>query len=221
MSKVFGHGDLRLYLLHLLEGAPRHGYEVIRLLEDRFLGVYTPSAGTVYPRLAAMEDDGLVSHDSSDGRKVYRLTDKGRDELEARRAEIDALHEKVATSARDLVSEIRAEVQASVRELRGEIRDAAREVQREQRRAMQDQRRAVTQQRRSSRQRTVAETKELQEHWRQLRVDLSAFVTDVLTAARRHRLDVDRMRLVQSSLLDARTSVLDALAGHRRAPGDD
>ena len=54
MSPVFRHGSLRLYLLKLLDEAPRHGYEVIRLLQDRFLGVYAPSPGTIYPRLARL-----------------------------------------------------------------------------------------------------------------------------------------------------------------------
>ena len=49
MSQVFRHGALRLYLLKLLDEQPRHGYEVISLLEDRFMGLYAPSAGTVYP----------------------------------------------------------------------------------------------------------------------------------------------------------------------------
>ncbi|MFC7481223.1 helix-turn-helix transcriptional regulator [Luedemannella flava] len=49
MSAVFSHGRLRLYLLKLLGGGPRHGYELIRLLENRFLGLYAPSAGTIYP----------------------------------------------------------------------------------------------------------------------------------------------------------------------------
>src|ERR1700734_1635772 len=54
MSPVFRHGRLRLYLLKLLDEAPRHGYEVIRLLQDRFMGVYAPSPGTIYPRLARL-----------------------------------------------------------------------------------------------------------------------------------------------------------------------
>ena len=60
MTAVFRHGALRLYLLRLLDEHPRHGYEVISLLEDRFLGLYAPSAGTVYPRLAKLETEGLV-----------------------------------------------------------------------------------------------------------------------------------------------------------------
>ena len=84
MSPVFGHGRLRLYLLKLLEESPRHGYEVIRLLQDRFLGVYSPSPGTIYPRLARLEEEGLVTHEVVDGKKVYRITDKGRAELNDR-----------------------------------------------------------------------------------------------------------------------------------------
>jgi len=66
MSPVFRHGRLRLYLLKLLDESPRHGYEVIRLLQDRFLGVYAPSPGTIYPRLARLEEDGLVTHEEVD-----------------------------------------------------------------------------------------------------------------------------------------------------------
>ena len=60
MSPVFAHGQLRLYLLVLLDEGPRHGYEVIQELESRFNGLYSPSAGTVYPRLAKLEEEGLV-----------------------------------------------------------------------------------------------------------------------------------------------------------------
>ena len=56
----------------------RHGYEVIRLLEERFQGLYAPSAGTVYPRLAKLEAEGLVTHTPEGGRKVYAITDAGR-----------------------------------------------------------------------------------------------------------------------------------------------
>ena len=81
MSPVFGHGRLRLYLLKLLDESPRHGYDVIRELEDRFMGLYSPSAGTVYPRLARLEAEGLVTHEVTEGRKVYQITDAGRLEL--------------------------------------------------------------------------------------------------------------------------------------------
>ena len=82
MSSVFGHGQPRLYLLSLLEAGPRHGYEVIRALQERFDGLYTPSAGTVYPRLQRLEEEGLIAREASGadaGRKVvYRITEAGR-----------------------------------------------------------------------------------------------------------------------------------------------
>ena len=96
MSPVFRHGSLRLYLLRLLDEEPRHGYEVIRLLRDRFMGVYSPSPGTIYPRLARLEEEGLVTHDEVDGRKVYRITEAGRDELRSRSDELDELEEELS-----------------------------------------------------------------------------------------------------------------------------
>ncbi len=98
MSPVFRHGGLRLYLLKLLDEAPRHGYEVIRLLQDRFMGVYAPSPGTIYPRLARLEEEGLVTHDEVDGKKVYRITDKGREEIMARLDDLAELEAEEASA---------------------------------------------------------------------------------------------------------------------------
>jgi DNA-binding PadR family transcriptional regulator len=133
VSPVFGHGRLRLYLLKLLDESPRHGYDVIRLLEDRFMGLYSPSAGTVYPRLARLEAEGLVTHEEEDGRKVYRITDAGREELAARKGELDDIEADIAGSVRDLASEIRSEVRGSVRDLRAELKAAARDMRRQSR----------------------------------------------------------------------------------------
>ena len=73
MPPVFAHGQLRLYLLALLEQRPMHGYEVITALSDRFGGTYRPSAGTIYPRLAQLEEDGLVRRTDVDRRSTYEL----------------------------------------------------------------------------------------------------------------------------------------------------
>lgn len=237
MSPVFGHGALRLYLLHLLEEEPRHGYEVIRALEDRFMGMYTPSAGTIYPRLAALEDDGLVEHDMVEGRKVYRLTDAGRAELAARRDEIETVVAEAVQSARELAREIRDEVRENVRDLRRELRDAVKDVRREERRmsrevngtvksAARELEHAGRQVARTTRDAIRAEwvdeqrsNRELRDVVRSLRTDLEAFVTDVIAAARRHRLDADRVRSVREALFDARESVIEALDG-RRTPDD-
>jgi DNA-binding PadR family transcriptional regulator len=133
MSPVFGHGRLRLYLLKLLEEGPRHGYEIISLLEDRFMGLYAPSPGTVYPRLQRLEAEGLVTHSQEGDRKVYRITDAGREELRRRQDELDELEAEIRSSVRNLAGEIRDQVRGTVRDLKQELKQAAREMRREQR----------------------------------------------------------------------------------------
>ncbi|GAA3441997.1 PadR family transcriptional regulator [Planomonospora venezuelensis] len=151
MSPVFGHGRLRLYLLKLLDESPRHGYEVIRLLQDRFLGVYSPSPGTVYPRLARLEEEGLVTHEVSEGKKVFSLTDRGRAELNDRLDELAELEQEISDSVRDIAREVKEDVRDTVRSLREELTQMARDVRRgtkeDERRAKDDFRRARQEQR--------------------------------------------------------------------------
>lgn len=127
MAPVFAHGRLRLYLLRLLDEAPRHGYEVIRLLEERFNGLYAPSAGTVYPRLAKLEAEGLVTHATSGGRKVYSITEAGRAELAERTGELADLELEIRESVSELAAEIRDDVRGAAGRLRSEMRAAASE----------------------------------------------------------------------------------------------
>ena len=125
---VFAHGSLRLYLLALLDEQPRHGYELIQALSDRFGGTYSPSAGTIYPRLSKLEEEGLVTK-STDGRKtVYEITDAGRAELEARRPELDTIENDLTDSVRRLADDVRAEVNDAMRSMRAELASAAREA---------------------------------------------------------------------------------------------
>ncbi|MDX3645214.1 PadR family transcriptional regulator [Streptomyces sp. MB09-02B] len=131
MPPVFAHGRLRLYLLKLLDEAPRHGYEVIRLLEERFQGLYAPSAGTVYPRLAKLEAEGLVTHTTEGGRKVYAITDAGRAELADRSGELADLELEIRESVAELAAEIRADVRGAAGDLRREMRAAASEARKE------------------------------------------------------------------------------------------
>ncbi|QGZ50935.1 PadR family transcriptional regulator [Streptomyces sp. QHH-9511] len=130
MPPVFAHGRLRLYLLKLLDEAPRHGYEVIRLLEERFQGLYAPSAGTVYPRLAKLEAEGLVTHATEGGRKVYSITDAGRAELAGRGGELADLEQEIRESVSELAAEIRDDVRGAAGKLRSEMRAAASETRR-------------------------------------------------------------------------------------------
>ncbi|MFI0982450.1 helix-turn-helix transcriptional regulator [Streptomyces sp. NPDC021093] len=125
MPPVFAHGRLRLYLLKLLDEAPRHGYEVIRLLEERFEGLYAPSAGTVYPRLAKLEAEGLVTHATEGGRKVYSITEAGREELAGRGGELADLELEIRESVSELAAEIRDDVRGAAGDLRREMRAQA------------------------------------------------------------------------------------------------
>lgn len=125
---VFAHGHLRLYLLSLLAERSMHGYELIQALGERFGGTYVPSAGTIYPRLAKLEDDGLVTKEP-DGRKtVYAITEAGRAELAARERELDGIESDVTDSVRRLADEVRASVTDAMRSLRADLAAAAREV---------------------------------------------------------------------------------------------
>ena len=74
-------GDVRSAILALLDDRPMHGYEMIQELEERTGGRWTPSAGSIYPTLQLLEDEGLVTAEEVDGRKVYALTDSGKKEV--------------------------------------------------------------------------------------------------------------------------------------------
>lgn len=118
---VFGHGQLRLYLLALLREGPRHGYDIIRDLENRFSGMYSPSPGTVYPRLSKLEEEGLVERTDEGRKALYRLTDAGRAEAGAREEEIAALESSLDASADRLAEEMRRRVRAGSEDLRSEV----------------------------------------------------------------------------------------------------
>ena len=82
---------MRLALLALLKDGPKHGYELMTELEARSDGAYRPSAGTVYPTLQQLEDEGLARSESVDGRKVYRLTAEGEREVEAESEHVERI----------------------------------------------------------------------------------------------------------------------------------
>ena len=76
-----GRGEVRSAVLELLAESPMHGYQIIREIEERSSGSWKPSAGSVYPTLQLLADEGLISAEESNGRKVYSLTDAGREEI--------------------------------------------------------------------------------------------------------------------------------------------
>jgi DNA-binding PadR family transcriptional regulator len=131
VSPVFAHGQLRLYLLALLEEEPRHGYDVMRALEDRFGGMYTPSAGTVYPRLARLEEEGMITRSDTGRKAVYEITDTGRAELARRQAELQELESELDDSVARLARDVRQQVRGTARSLKAELAAAARAARRE------------------------------------------------------------------------------------------
>lgn len=127
MAPVFSHGDLRLYLLNLLDEGPRHGYDIMQALSDRTGGTYTPSAGTIYPRLAKLEEEGLVTK-TVDGRKtVYEITPAGHAEVEARAGELEGIEAGLADSVRLIADEVRGSVREAMKSLRADLAAAAQD----------------------------------------------------------------------------------------------
>jgi DNA-binding PadR family transcriptional regulator len=80
-ARFFESGEVRLALLSLLSDGPRHGYQLMKELEERSGGLYRASAGSVYPTLQQLEDEGLITAELRDGKRVFNLTDAGRAEL--------------------------------------------------------------------------------------------------------------------------------------------
>lgn len=93
-----GRGDVRAAILALLAEEPMHGYQIMQELEDRSNGVWQPSPGSIYPTLQLLTDEGLVISRDDEGRKVFELTDAGRDKASEAGAE-DAPWERLAGSA--------------------------------------------------------------------------------------------------------------------------
>ena len=95
-KRMFGPGELRLVLLALIAGDRKHGYELIKEIEDLTGGEYAPSPGVIYPTLSLLEDEGLIAPvEAEDTRKAFRVTDAGTAELEERSGEVARLMERL------------------------------------------------------------------------------------------------------------------------------
>ena len=105
-GRMFEQGDLKYVILQLLAEKPRHGYEVIKELEERFAGSYAPSAGTVYPTLSLLEDMGYASVALEEGgKKVYSITDAGREYLEENKGAVEDIFERIAEFGASFLSD--------------------------------------------------------------------------------------------------------------------
>ena len=99
-GRVFGHGDLKLILLALIAEQPRHGYELIRTIEEMFDGAYAPSPGAVYPTLTLLEELGHASVQNDDGKKLYTITEEGKAFLAENKEAVDAVMSRMEQTAK-------------------------------------------------------------------------------------------------------------------------
>jgi DNA-binding PadR family transcriptional regulator len=95
-GRMLAQGDLRLIALALIAEQPRHGYEIIKVLEEKTAGWYSPSPGIVYPTLTYLEEAGYVTAAAEGAKKLYTITDEGRAYLDANRDFVDAVLERLA-----------------------------------------------------------------------------------------------------------------------------
>jgi DNA-binding PadR family transcriptional regulator len=95
--RMFDGSELRLVLLKLIEESPRHGYDLIREIEERTSGIYAPSPGVIYPTLTMLDDMGLIEEQKREGaKKQFAITPAGTAHLDERREEVDALFARLA-----------------------------------------------------------------------------------------------------------------------------
>jgi DNA-binding PadR family transcriptional regulator len=114
---MFESGEVKYVILRLVREKPRHGYEVMKALEERLGGVYSASAGTVYPTLQMLEDQGYIRGVEAEGRRVYHITPEGERLLDERRDEIEDIFERVRETVRDFAGGAMGELNAAFAEV--------------------------------------------------------------------------------------------------------
>jgi DNA-binding PadR family transcriptional regulator len=101
LGRFFAQGDLRLVILHLIAERPRHGYEIIKEIEDQVGGAYSPSPGVIYPTLTLLEELGYATVTPGNGaKKLYAITAEGRAYLDAYRPAVEALLARMQEAGR-------------------------------------------------------------------------------------------------------------------------
>jgi DNA-binding PadR family transcriptional regulator len=117
-GRMFEQGDLKYVILQLLDEKPRHGYEIIKALEDRFGGMYSPSAGTVYPTLTLLEDLGYARVNLEEGgKKTYSITDEGRAYLAQNRSAVDDIFDRISELGATFLSDGMMEVNRAIKDV--------------------------------------------------------------------------------------------------------
>ena len=117
-GRMFEQGDLKYVILQLLDEKPRHGYEIIKALEERFGGMYSPSAGTVYPTLTLLEDLGYARVNVEEsGKKIYSITDEGRGYLAQNRSAVDDIFDRIGEFGSAFLSDAMMDVNRAFKDV--------------------------------------------------------------------------------------------------------
>ena len=118
---MFDSGDIKFVILKLLSEQPSYGYQLIKTMEQRLSGGYTPSPGAIYPTLTMLEEEGLIEMTQAEGKKVYSPTQLGHEFLAANAPQVDALFERVADTGRAYERFMSPELMKAFGNLRGAI----------------------------------------------------------------------------------------------------
>jgi DNA-binding PadR family transcriptional regulator len=120
-ERPFEQGDLRWLVLDLIAAQPRHGYELIKAIEEMLNGEYAPSPGVIYPTLTYLEETGLVAGEAQATKKLYSLTEEGRAALEANAASVQAVRDRIAAARSRFGGPLAPEIVRAMGNLRAAI----------------------------------------------------------------------------------------------------
>jgi DNA-binding PadR family transcriptional regulator len=108
IGRMLAQGDLKLLVLALIAEQPRHGYEIIKVIEEKTSGWYSPSPGVVYPTLTYLEEAGYLVSESEGSKKLYKITPEGESHLKANRDIVDVVLDRLAAIGRKMARMRRA-----------------------------------------------------------------------------------------------------------------
>jgi DNA-binding PadR family transcriptional regulator len=134
----FQKGDLKYVLLGLLKDKPRHGYDIIRALEEQSRGLYAPSAGVIYPTLQMLEEMGYATSNQFDGKKVYSITPEGLHFLETRETVATGIKNQMKNSWSSSNMGEMMEIMAEMRKISQLVGQEFRDADAEKRKRLKD-----------------------------------------------------------------------------------
>jgi DNA-binding PadR family transcriptional regulator len=100
VGRMFAQGDLRLVVLALVAEQPRHGYDIIKVIEEKTSGIYSPSPGIVYPTLTFLEESGYLTSENEGSKKLYKITPEGEAYLKPNRDLVEAILDRLTAFGR-------------------------------------------------------------------------------------------------------------------------